>query len=602
MPWVRLVFNAIALAGGLGLAVWTLAGGLEHSPLPYRSLAQGRALSETGSIPTRELLVYTAQPGQGFDTRSWVLDVISFQAAKAWGLRALRILDLLALALGLFGLAAACFRRGARPFTGALCLVAVAWLLRDRLQSGAGLWAWALACASLACLEGAFWEAFFGRWVYLAPIALLWVNIHPSAWGLAPLLLAWVSFEGQGADPLRPPQAGFAKVVALILLGVLLCLSPAPWDSFRQGWQALGASPLLPANFEHDQTALLGLAFAFFVLVASSWTPEGRPSLARDAAIMGSLGLLSLLSRDALPFALAYAVPMTALRTDALVDALPAPLQSLRWPAKVLGVLALGLSLVPGIGQGRWATRLAPSVPPLPKKVLAFYEHELLNAKLLCPPEWAGLLEWRLAPNVLLALDDRGAAVSGAQAARSLQETLRAEGAWRETLLGAQVEACLLPLGSPLSLALARAAEWQPVAFDDVAVLYVRSLPPMAELIHAQAPRGLRPGDPAQPFDPGRIAQAEADLEARLEHDPDLGVLHFYAAELALAKGQSARARQSLEQGIRKDPDFAPNYLRLAALRQAAGMEAQAQPLLERAKTLALGADWCAALARLGAD
>ena len=602
MPWVRLIFNTLALALSLGLAAWTLGLGLSHSPLPYRSLAQGRALAETGSIPARELLVYTAQAGQGFDTRSWVLDLASFQVAKAWGLRALRGLDFVALALGLFGLAAACFRRGARPFTGALCLAAMAWVLRDKLQPGAGLWAWALACASLACLEGSFWEAFFGRWVYLAPIALLWVNVHPSAWALAPGLLLWVSFEGQSADALRPPQAGFAKTAALILLGVLLCLSPAPWASFQQGWHALGASPLLPGNFESDQGALLGLASAFLVLVASSWTPEGRPSFARDAALFGGSSLLSLLSRDALPFALAYAVPMTALRLDALVDALPAPVQALRWPVKVLTVAVLGYSFLPQGGQGSWMVRAQPLSSPMPKKVLAFYEHELLNAKLLCPPEWAGLLEWRLAPNVLLALDDRGASVSGAQAARSLQQTLQAEGAWRETLLGAQVEACLLPLGSPLSLALARAAEWQPVAFDDVAVLYVRALPPMAALIQTQAPRGLRPGDPAQPFDPGRIAQAEADLEARLTQDPDLGVLHFYAAELALAKGQSASARQSLEQGIRRDPEFAPNYLRLAALRQSAGMTGQAAPLLERARSLPLGPDWRLALARSAAE
>ena len=601
MLWVRLVFNSLALALGLALAAFALGQSLGRGPLPYRSLAQGRSLAEAGSIPTRELLVYTAQPGQGFDTRSWVLDLASFEVAKLWGLRALRGLDWAALGLGLFGLAAACFRRGARPFTGALCLAAMACLLRGHVASGASLWAWALACASLACLEGSFWEAFFGRWVFLAPLALLWINVHPSAWGLVPLLLVWVSVEGQGADPLRPPQAGFAKAAALILLGVCLALSPAPWASLLQGWHGLGPSPLLPGNFEGDQGALLALALAGLVLAASSWTPEGRPSLARDGLIFGALALLSLFSRDALPFALAYAVPMSALRLDALVDAMPAAVQALRWPGKIVAVAALGFSLMPSVGHGLWSTRSAPAPAPLPKKVLAFYEHELLNAKLLCPPEWAGLLEWRLAPNVLIALDERGASVSGAQAAAALQQTLQAEGAWRETLLGAQVEACLLPLGSPLSLALARAAEWQPVAFDDAAVLYVRALPPMAELIHAQAPRGLRPGDPAQPFDPERIAQAEADLEARLTQDPDLGVLYFFAAELALAKGQSARARQLLEQGIRHDPDFAPDYLRLAALRQSAGMAGQDQALLERGQSLALGSGWKSAMARLSA-
>jgi hypothetical protein len=149
-------------------------------------------------------------------------------------------------------------------------------------------------------------------------------------------------------------------------------------------------------------------------------------------------------------------------------------------------------------------------------------------------------------------------------------------------------------------VALARATDWQPVAFDDIGVLYVRNLPPQKELIRVYAPRGLRPGDPAQPFDPGRLSQAEADIEARLTRDPDLGVLYFYAAELWLAKEQPARARQTLEAGLRADSGFAPNYLRLAALRQAAGQAGPAKAALERGQSLPLGPYWKQALARVG--
>ncbi len=602
MAWARLVFNTLALALGLALAAWVLGRGIDPLPSPYRALAQGRVLAEAATIPTRDPLVYTALPGLGFDTRSWVLDLASYALVKTQGLGALRFLDWLALGLGLTGLAWACFRRGARPFSTALCMVAMAWALRGSLAPGASLWAWALACVSLAFLEGPFWEAFFGRWVYLAPVALLWTNVHPSAWILVPTLLVWVSLEGNAADPLRPQQAGLAKSVTGALLLLLLCLNPAPWPNLRRGAADLGSSPLLPHHLMVDQGALLYLVFALLVLVASSWTTEGRRSWSRDAVLFGLAALASVVSRDALPFALAYAAPMTAHRGDRLVDALPGSLLALRWPLKILLVLGLAYGVLAGPSLRSWAVGAISPPAPQPKKVMAFYEQELLNAKLLCPPAWAGLAAWHLAPNVLLALDERGAAVSGRQSAEALNEALRAEGVWRETLLGAQVEACLLPLGSPLAVALARAADWQPVAFDNVAVLYVRALPPMAALIHARAPRGLRPGDPAQPFDPSRWSQAEADLEARLTQDPDLGVLHYLAAELSLAKGQGARARQHLEQGIRRDPDFAPNYIRLAALRRSAGMLAQAEPLLERARSLALTPEWSIALARTGAD
>jgi len=86
---------------------------------------------------------------------------------------------------------------------------------------------------------------------------------------------------------------------------------------------------------------------------------------------------------------------------------------------------------------------------------LSFYERELLNEKLLCPQDWAGGIAWALAPNVELALDARGSAVAGAATTAALQAALAGGEGWREALLDHQVEACLLPLGSPLAINLA---------------------------------------------------------------------------------------------------------------------------------------------------
>jgi tetratricopeptide (TPR) repeat protein len=602
LAFARLLFNSLALTLGLGLALAVLVLGLRPAPPPYLSLVEGRVLAEAGALPRTEAVVYTAPADQPFDARTWGYDLLAFLAVRSFGLGALRLGDAVALGLGLLGLAAAFFRRGARPFSTALCLVWLAWASLGDLSPGPLLWAWALACLCLGLLEGPFWEAFFGRWVWVAPLVVLWVNVHGSAWVLVPVLGIWLLFEGQGADPLRPQQAVLAKLGFFALLLVLLCLHPLGWRLPWLSWRSWGPSPLLPGVFEAHQSALLLLAFSLLALVASSWTAGGRASLGRDGALFVVAVLAALFSADALPLALVYCAPMAATRADQVVDALPSALRSLRWPLKAAVLGALLWSWLPHPGRSSWAARLptAAAEAPLPQRVLKFYEQELLNVRLLCPPEWAGGVAWKLAPQVALALDQRGAAVAGRANTEALQEALRAEGPWRETLLGRQVEACLLPLGSPLAIALARALDWQPVAFDDLGVLYVRALPTQKELIRVQAPRGLRPGDPAQPFDPGRLSQAEADIEARLTHDPDLGVLYFYSAELWLAKEQPARARQALEAGVRADPTFAPNYLRLAALRQAAGQAGPAKAALERGLSLPLGPYWQQALARLG--
>jgi hypothetical protein len=602
LGYARLLFNSLALILGLVLAGALLLQGLRQAAPPYRSLASGRIVATAAALPEAEALVYTAPAGAPFDARTWGYDLVAFLLVRAEGLRALRLTDALAVILAVLGLATAFFRRASRPFSSALCLVWVAWASLVDLTPGPRLWAWALACLCLGLLEGPFWEAFFSRWVWVAPVVVLWVNVHPSAWALAPALGLWLFLDGQEADPLRPRQPGLAKGSFFALTLVLLCLHPQGWRLPWQGLRAWSPSPFLPGAFELHQAALLLLTYSFLALVASSWTSGGRVSLARDAGLFTLAAAASALSTDALPFALAYCGPMAALRSDCVIDALPLALRRLRWPLKLAALAGLVWAFLPQAGRpSLWASVPPGSAEsPLPRHVLAFYEQELLDVKLLCPPDWSGGVAWALGPHVALALDDRGAAAAAAPAARGLLDALQTQGSWREALSEHQVDACLLPLGSPLAVALARAGDWQPVAFDDEGVLYVRVLPAVQDLIRVQAPRGLRPGDPAEPFDPERLSQAEADVEARLAHDPDEGVLYFYTAELWLAKEEPERARQALEAGLRADPGFAPNYLRLASLRAEAGMDAAAKEALERGRSLPLSPDWHQALSRLG--
>lgn len=600
LPAFRLIFNATALLGLLGLAALLGLGALQATDLPWGHLALGRLLSESGSLPVGEALLYGA-PGAAFDARSWGWDWGAYQWARSFGPGSLRWLDALALLGSLAAVAAAGFRRGARPFSTAAFTAWAFLAARGDLAPGPGLVGFAAFCAALWMMEGELWPAFFNRWIWLAPLALVTVNLHPSAWALAPLVGLWLLTEEGGPAAERPPQPRLAKTLLFGVLLVCLCLHPQGLAGLLRAPRGLAPSPLLPGAFAARQSALLLVAAAGLLLVASSWTAEGRRHLGRDLWLSGIFGAAALLSRSALPFFLALAAPISAARFDILVDALPRPLRALRWPAKLAAVGALAawafsgglrpLAFIAG-GTGDAATK--------PAQTLAFYEAELLNANILCPPEWSGWLAWKLSPNARFAVDSAGSAGGGRGAA--FAELLQAQGDWRSVLESSGTEAVWVPRGAPLALALTTAQAWQPVSFDNASVLYVRDLPQHKELIRVHAPRGLRPGDPQRPFDDSRLAQAEADLEARLTRDPGVGVLYLYLAELWLAKDQEPKARQTLEAGIRADAGFADNYARLAALRALRGDRAAARALYQRALRLQAQPAWAEALARLDAE
>ena len=585
---LRLLFNATALLVALALAVALGALALQGQPLDWTHLTLGRLLAEAGALPKTEALIYGLNAP--FDAASWAWDWAAFQGFHAFGPLALRAADALLLALGVLALLAAGFRRGARPFSTALfCAWAWVALLPD-LHPGPGVLGLAAFAGALWLMEGEFWLAFFNRWIWLGPVGLLAVNATPLAWALAPLALAWMLAE-DGTEG-RPAQPRLAKALFLGLLLVCLCLHPQGPRPIGALLRSLPGSPLLPGAFGARQGGLLLLALAGLLTLASSWAAEGRRHLGRDAMLLAIFGVGALLSRALLPFALLVAAPLAAWRCDVLVDALPAALARLRWPVKVLVVA--GLAVAAGL-RGLGAPAVAAEAWPV--QTLGFYERELLDLRVLCPPRWAGYLAWKLAPNVSLALDERN--LGPGEARQALLDALDAHGDIAGTLDSAGVEACWLPLGSPLAVALTTAQAWQPVSFDDQAVLYVRANKANAELIRVNAPRGLHPGDLAHPVEGSRVAQAEADLEARLAQDPNEGVLYLYQAELWLAKDQADKARQTLEAGIRADEGFAPDYARLADLRAARDDAAAARTLYRRALRLRDEPAWRESLARL---
>jgi hypothetical protein len=217
---------------------------------------------------------------------------------------------------------------------------------------------------------------------------------------------------------------------------------------------------------------------------------------------------------------------------------------------------------------------------PQPRETLDFFEEELLQGNVFSEAGWAGLFLWKLGPSIKVFSDGRrGAAGDYARIVAA------AEG-WEKSLDRHGADFAWLKIDSPLARVMARSRHWQPIDFDNASVLYARIAPGAAALIKTFAPRGLRPGDLSDPFDPSRLPQVEADLESRRLKRPQSGILHYFQARLALEKGREALARQWLEKGIRVDGGFAPLYQLLGELRMKSGDSQGAKSFLDRAAAL----------------
>ncbi|HXC65282.1 MAG TPA: hypothetical protein VNZ67_13050, partial [bacterium] len=235
---LRLCFNVVALLGLLGLGLGLAVLGLQGQPLDWSHLALGRQMVEAGSLPKSESILYGVS--LAFDASCWAWSWAAAETLRVFGTACLRWIDGgLVLAAGL-GLVAAGFRRGSRPFSTALF---AAWALaasRPDLHPGPGLFTWAAFCAGLYLLEGDFWAAFFNRWIWLAPLALVTVNLSPTAWALAPLAGLWMANEGGPGSEGAPLQPRLAKGLFLAVLLACLCLhpqGPAPlWRLAAQGF------------------------------------------------------------------------------------------------------------------------------------------------------------------------------------------------------------------------------------------------------------------------------------------------------------------------------------------------------------------------------
>ncbi len=563
---LKLTFNLACLALGLGLGL-ALCRVPFQAPALWRHLAEARVLASQGGFPARDPFVFGAPGGLAFDRSGWLYGLLALWLHQAAGLAGLAWARALLL-LAAFGLCLGTgFRRGSRPFSTLAFSLAALAACGPLLQGPRQALELALFSLMLLMMEGDFWPSLFGRWVWLPLLAVAWINTGPTALLLPPLLLLWLASEPGSAqdDEGRPALPGAAKAVFFLALSAGLLLNPQGWKAMLPAapWPGLSLSPLAPGRFDAAQPALCLMAFQLPLLLAAGWVGgPARRRFARDLLLFGLLGLAGLVSSGLLPFFFVWAAPVAAGRLDQLVDSLPAWTTPARWAAK-LGLLLAALWWLPrawagsGFGLDQWRAGF-------PRETLDFIRNQGLADPLMAEAGWGGWISWRLEGQAPVLVDDR---MAPPQAARDYRDIQRAAPDWDEVLKRDGARAALLKVGSPLARAMAIAPDWQPVCFDDVSVLYVEAGPEHASLINTYAPRGLRPGDPAEPFSQGRMLQCQADLEVRLSRYPAMGRMYLYQSYLLQAEGRLDQAEQALRTGIDRDPLFEPCRQRLEQLK-----------------------------------
>lgn len=570
----KILFNLAALAMGLALAV-----GLCFTPASdgeiWTHLVRGEQIVRQGTFPDQDTVRFSLEQPASFPRQTWLFSVVTCALYRWGGQDALGILKSACLLLAFCFCVATAFRRGSRPFSGILFTLLA--LLASRPFFDNHLLALNLAffSAALFLLEGPFWNAFFSRWLWLPLLAVPWVNFSGLGLILLPLLMVWIASESGVAGGPRPANPWLALGIYFAVMAGTLWLTPAGLSNARglfSGLSRPGTASL--ALLADTQSILVFMAVLLGLLVVSSWLPAGRTPVWRDTSCFVLFTGLALLFPRLLPFFLVWAAPVAASRLDDLLDALPGVVQGLRWVVKS-AALALGLWLIPRVfappGFG-----LRPWPYDVPTQTVEFINDQQLSDGLFNEYRWGGWLAWELKGHNQIFID---ASPDGAALRADYREA--EAGGWKKIFEKHKVEAALLEIGSPLAKSLAYAHDWQPLSFDNSAVLYVRDSESHAKLISTFAPRGLRPGDPQKPFDEQRLPQAEADIEPLLAKYPSMGRLYYYRAALYLAKGNRQAQWKTLARGIESDPLFLPNTRWLADLKAKAGDKEGARRLLE---------------------
>lgn len=363
----------------------------------------------------------------------------------------------------------------------ALCLLASApsWLVRPQL------WTFVLALLYLHLLYRGR-EDGFRSWRWLAPLMLLWANLHAACvFGFA-----LIGFFGVGeVVRILRKQASWGQFGWLTLAGLLTLLASFVNPYGYQIPQILLGFvklhdidlPSMAGNMEWLPPTVAEVPLFYVVmvlwgmLILLRWRrlDPAEPVFFCAFLYMGlsmvrHTTLVSLLAGFFLPGALQQALAMLPTRADLCEKLSPA----IRYGTLMVLIMLIGTHTVRGeLGVGLRADQF-------PVRATDFVADRQLPPNLFNAYDWGGYLMWRLYPDYLVFVDGRQDSMEHFLASDVIDNA--ADG-WEalldkyyvNTLL---LRTCYYDTGEPMNLvsALSRSPAWALVYRDDVALVYVR--------------------------------------------------------------------------------------------------------------------------------
>jgi hypothetical protein len=477
---VRLVFPGILL---FGLLAMTARNALD--PDLWWHLRTGQRIVETGHVPHTDPFSFT-RAGHAWVSHEWLSDVVFYELWKHGGNAALIVFSSIITTSGFMLLYLRCPGKRlwalAATVLGALTS-APCWGVRPQMFT------FTLASLLLWLLEAGEHRPRLLFWI--APLFLLWLNLH-AGFALVPaLLLAYgvgLTLEtAAGSTTWQQARSILLRLLPLLLVCLALVpLNPSGAQLYRYPFDTLrspGMRSFIVEWFSPDfhQSLYLPLLLVWLLLLTALASTRSRP---RGRVIVPLL-FTSLAALDAvrhIPIFVLVAIPVIAA---ALPSASASAATSLRRPESsrfrplfsgAVVILLAAFALV------RWASlargQNAREAEQFPQKAVAFLQASGHPPRIFVYYDWGGYAIWNLYPKYRVFVDGR-ADLYGDDLLRQFKTAIRLRTGWRDVLDSWQVQTVLVPSSSALAQALLLDPNWHAAFQDSQAIVLFRSHPPV---------------------------------------------------------------------------------------------------------------------------
>ena len=546
-------------------------------------LRTGRLIVETGSVPRTDPYSYTAE-GTRWVYPSWLTAVLMHGAYQVGGVPAVQVFTGLINTAALVAMLALLRRRGVGSLAMIVSGLLLARVLMVRSAPRPYVFTHLLMVAFCALLSDFHRR---GRQPYvLLPLMTLWANLHAGF--VAGLLLLLPHGVAAVVAAWRRPRAmpwRFAIVCGGVGLAALV--NPYGWQVILHPLRVTGIGPTLKAVSEWQGLGFQPPTWPFWQLMTAT-------------ALGSALTLLKprrLALADVLPALIFFCLTLTAVRHLAICAIVATPLLADR----------LDLLL-----DGKWlaATRRRVSVLLCATGCICFLAFNAISAghgRLGLPPgchpvagvEFAlkhgvrgrmfnefgkgAYILWRAWPKYRVFIDGR-LSVYG----RKVNEDWRAitwmYPGWQQLLDEYGIDFILGD--NRLHPAYYSLPDWRLIYWDDVSRILVKPTPDRQQLIERYECALTCPDtfDARRLKRHGSLPQAIAQLEQKVEADPDCLAAHLSLGQCYLLEHRFAEAERPLLQAHALDPNNPTVCQSLGACLHEMGQLEQALPYLHRVR------------------